>query len=52
MIEILQKMKELEDNEDYETAHHAADELLCEALIQLGQSELVEAFINVGKWYA
>jgi hypothetical protein len=52
MNEILQKMKELEEYDDYEMAHHDADDLLCEALIKLGQSELVESFKKVGRWYA
>lgn len=52
MDEILRKMKELEPITDYEVSHHAADQLLCDALEMLGYTELVDAFHDVGKWYA
>ena len=41
------------DNEpDYERAHSNADDLLCELLRKLGFDSVVNAFGEVGKWYA
>lgn len=53
--EILETMKVLQEEVDYEMAHYEADGLLCEALIKSAGSlgkEIVDAFHEVGKWYA
>ena len=50
--EILEKMKALKNDEDFENAHYDADNLLIEFLEDLGCNELVEAWHEVGKWYA
>jgi hypothetical protein len=39
-------------NNDFEITHEQADMLLMGVLLDLGYSELVEAYKNVGKWYA
>ena len=36
---------------DAEIAHKKADQLLCEAIIEMGFEELVFAFDRVPKWY-
>ena len=45
-------MKEQTKNDDNETAHAEADDLLCRLLQELGYSEVVEVYEKVGKWYA
>ncbi len=50
--EILIEMKELVKEHDIEENHYKADSLLCEALNILGQTELIEAFYNIKKWYS
>lgn len=52
--EYTKKMLQLtRDNEpDYERAHSDADDLLCELLRKLGFDSVVNAFDEVGKWYA
>lgn len=37
---------------DPETAHMAADAILCDLLSDLGYDDIVEAFKAVSKWYA
>lgn len=37
---------------DIESDHWDADVLLCGALRQLGQGELVDSYLKVGKWFA
>ena len=50
--EILQKLIDLKNNGDIEAAHCEADDLLCQLLIYLGHSEIVDAFNELDKWYA
>lgn len=50
--EIIGELKTLEDEDDYELAHHKADILLCELLLYLGHEEAVDAWENVGKYYS
>lgn len=50
--EILAQMRLRESSGDTENAHFDADVLLCGALWQLGQHELVESYRRVGKWFA
>lgn len=49
---LLQQMRELASERDTETAHGKADDLLCEYLLLLGKTDIVEAYNQVGKWYA
>ena len=39
-------------NDDTEHAHAEADDLLCEALRELGYEEGVDIFEGMTKWYA
>ena len=50
--EILGEMTTLQGHVDTEMAHHRADELLCKALMELGQFQLVDEFLEVNRWYA
>lgn len=47
-----EQMKALRDEWDIEKAHGKADDILCEALKQLGYNELVELYEKVDKWYS
>ena len=47
--ELLEKMKELAKNSDYEMAHIEADNLL---LLYIDDEEIIESYENIGKWYA
>jgi hypothetical protein len=46
------KMQDLENSRNQESAHIEADDILCQLLIELGYKEIVDAFENIGKWYA
>lgn len=37
---------------DTEMQHVAADQILCKALEELGQKDLVQAYKEIPKWYA
>ena len=54
MIEqYIKKLENIATWQDPEAAHEGADEILCEALEYLGQSDLVKAYSDVQpKWYA
>lgn len=51
---VVEEMKRLvkQSQGDAESAHGAADDLLCEVLERLGQEELVAEYRKVKKWYA
>ena len=48
----LEKMKELIDDTDTESAHQKTDALLCALLHKLGYKELVREYRKMYKWYA
>lgn len=49
---ILEALKACENNDDIESAHGDADDILCKILIDLGYPQIVEAYRRVPKWYA
>lgn len=52
MREYRSKMAELIDGSDREDDHLRADEILCDALRLLGETELPELWDRVKKWYS
>lgn len=46
------RLVKLRDNEDTETAHVAADNILCEILEELGFTDIVKEYSKIDKWYA
>lgn len=50
--ELCEQMKALQEMWDVEEAHGKADDILCEALRQLGYNELVDLYEKVDKWYS
>ena len=46
---LLQALRALQDNDDYEVAHGEADNLLVE---YINDPEIAEAYAKIGKWYA
>ena len=48
----INRIRDLASNRDVEGTHIEADKILCEVLKTLGQSELVEEFEKLEKWYA
>jgi len=50
--EFLRMMEDAIKMTDYEDAHVMADEILCDFLLWLGHKSIVDAFKEVGKWYA
>ena len=48
----INRIRALANNRDVEGTHIEADKILCEVLKTLGQSELVEEFEKLEKWYA
>ena len=40
------------NNTDTEVAHIDADDCLCDLLIELGYSDIVDLWVQVMKWYA
>lgn len=47
--ELIRKLNELAEDDDYEMTHAEADDLL---LLYLNDEEIKEAYDSVGKWYA
>ena len=45
-------MEEISKSDDTELRHMDADDLMCEALKELGYSEGIEIFEAMYKWYA
>jgi hypothetical protein len=50
--EFEEKMKELKNEHDPETAHFLMDELIVSLLVELGYEDGVEIFIRQTKWYS
>lgn len=46
------ELAECAEQYDVESAHGWADSILCELLIELGLTDVVNAYDNVEKWYA
>ena len=49
---LVEKMQDCIDGDDYEDVHYEADNILCKLLRELGYTEIVEMFEEVGKWYS
>lgn len=46
------ELKELQkETQDIYTAHHRADEIMCELLVSLGKKDVVCEYNKVEKWY-
>lgn len=45
-------MRKAMENEDQETAHVHADDVLCGLLLHLGYDDIVDDFNEMPKWYA
>ena len=52
VAEAIDQLKDLQEDNDIESAHAEADSILCTVLEVLGQHELVEEYKKVNKWYA
>jgi len=50
--EVIKKLKKLVDNDDQEMAHVEADQILMDFLVSLGYEDIVNAYDEIGKWYA
>jgi hypothetical protein len=50
--EAVEKLVYLQTNEDKESVHTKADEILCNLLRDTGYGEAVKAFEKIEKWYA
>lgn len=50
--EIIYRLKALQSGTDVECSHCEADDILCELLIDIGYSDVVEEYNEVDKWYA
>jgi len=48
----IQILKEQQTNDDKESAHGIADDVLCNLLKTLGYRDVVEEWEKVPKWYA
>ena len=51
LLAILEAKSE-DKNHDFEMAHGIADNAVMEYLESIGHKDIVEAFENVGRWYA
>jgi len=49
---VIAELKKERRSRDTEDAHISADHLLCQFLTEIGETEMVEAFEKVPKWYA
>lgn len=50
--EALQELRDLQVGSDIESEHWKADEVLCRVLKSLGETEIIEEWLKVDKWYA
>lgn len=50
-LEYIKKMKDA-DSGDTEQAHGQADDLLCELLVKIGYSQVIDEYNKIDKWYA
>jgi len=50
--EAIQELRDLQVGGDIESEHWQADEILCRVLKSLGETEIVEEWLKVEKWYA
>ena len=50
--EALAELAEIKKDTDREAAHMDADHVLCRLLMSLGYEDVVDAYHNIGKWYA
>jgi hypothetical protein len=50
--EIIKRLKAEQCNDDTEAAHINADDALCDLLINLGHSDVIDEYNKVKKWYA
>lgn len=50
--EAVAKLKKLQESDDFESTHGAADKILCDLLESLGHKDVVDAWRKVGKYYA
>lgn len=48
----MKRLKAAQQNEDIESAHADADDVLCDLLLKLGYTKIVEEYNKVSKWYA
>ena len=46
------QLRELQESDDTESAHVQADRILCDILLQLGYTDIIEEYHQIGKWYA
>ena len=51
-VEAIEKLKQLQDYGDTESAHGYADDVLCELLASMGYQDVVAEWRLVDKWYA
>jgi len=50
--EAIRELRDLQVGGDTEVEHWQADEVLCRVLKSLGETEIVEEWLKVDKWYA
>ena len=50
--EAIVQLRDIQENNDTEMGHVAADDILCDLLESLGYTEVVEEYNNIDKWYA
>ena len=50
--EIIAKLKELQQDDDRESAHMQADWIICNLLDDLGYAEVTKEYDKISKWYA
>lgn len=50
--EAIEKLIDQQANDDTESAHSRADEVLCELLVSIGYADVVKEWERVDKWYA
>lgn len=48
----IRRLKEQQDNPDWEAAHGEADDILIDVLKALGYEDIVREWCKVNKWYA
>ena len=50
--EIIERLKELQEDDDRESAHMQADWIICNLLDDLGYTAVTKEYEKISKWYA
>ena len=51
-LEVIEGLRDLQGEHDYEITHYEGDVLLCRFLVSLGHDDVVAEWEKIRKWYS